>query len=382
MSELALGACDVLVSILDDETLDFTMRKEEVGEILTSPVKLHGQRKKRGLDEPLPESRCNYAIKIFLVRDLFTITRAVFPAEAFAELAESLLKYLNAHEETLVDDVQCTDAVREQWACICAEAAFACEPSVMQAFWDNTLRKGQRDSEWDSDVRALVWQVFLERWLEQDQTGPSSWDTAAVLLCAPFVHPSGWNITREDFQRWDAFLRSAINAALDQGMDTASLVDQLAGTIAADYSPLSLRAQRLADLLLSNLDIASARKVPVELMEFTNATIYGAYPPEPTSKMVCMWLLRSLTRAIDTCSREQFLPMLEMLVDGITVWVTDDYQICSEEEYSTDVRPLPVGHFYLLTELCRSSPCTKRFWCTSNRCLPVSTSSTQWLLSW
>ena len=370
LSELALCACDVLVSILDDETLDFTMRKEEVGEILTSPVKLHGQRKKRGLDEPLPGSRCNYAIKIFLVRDLFTITHAVFPREIFAELAESLLQYLNAHEETLVGDVQCADAVREQWALICAEAAFACEPSVMQAFWDNTLRKGQRESEWDSDVRALVWQVFLERWSEQDTNSSFNWDAAAALLCAPFVRPSGWTISREDFRRWDIFLRDAINAALDQGMDTASLVDQIAGTIAADYSPLTFRAIRLADLLLSNLDIAAARQLPADTMEFANATIYGSYPPEPHDKIVCMWLLRSLTRVIDACPQEQLLPLLELIADGVTTWVMDDYQICSEEDYSTDVCPSFPAHFHLLTGMCRSSRCTRRFWCVYNVYLP------------
>lgn len=338
LAELALNARDVLLGVLDDESLDFTLSKEEIGELPTSPIKPTSSRSKRGADEPLPESRWNYAVKLFLVRDLFTITRAVFTPEAFAELAESVLRYLNSHEEALVGDVQCADEVREQWACMCADAAFACDLSILQAFWDNNLRKGRRDSEWDADVKREVWLAFVDRWDSGDANGSLSWEAGVVLLCAPFVEPSYWDMEGEDVDRWDAFLRRAIDAALDHGMDAASLVDQVAGAVAENLSPSAISAIRVADLLLSNVEVAEARQVPTETIEFANDTLNAAYPPEPRNKVMCMWLIRSLTRVIDACPQVLCLSLLELLVDGISTWVMDDYQICSEEEYSADVR--------------------------------------------
>lgn len=314
------------------------MRKEELGdEIPTSPVKPTSVRGKKSADEPLHESRWNYAVKLFLVRDLFTITRAVFPPDIFAELAEAVLRYLNAQEESLVGDVQCSDEVREQWACLCAEAAFACEASVVQAFWENSLRKGQRESEWDADVCSAVWQAFLERWTSGGTEGSRSWGMAVVLLSAPFIEPSGWEMSNEDVDAWDAFLRRAIDTALDHGIDTTTLVDQVAGVVATNHSPSSTSAVRVADLLLSNIEIADARQVPTEVFEFTNDTLNAAYPPAPRHKMMCMWLIRTLTRVIDGCPVELCFSVLELFLDGLRTWIADDFQVCSEDEYSSDV---------------------------------------------
>ena len=337
------------------------MRKEELGDIIpTSPVKPASRGKTRGADEPLHESRWNYAVKLFLVRDLFTITRAVFPPEIFAELAEDVLRYLNANEESLVGDVQCSDEVREQWACLCAEAAFACDTSVVQAFWENSLRKGERESEWDAEVCSAVWQAFLERWTSGDTENSRTWETAVVLLSAPFIQSSCWEMANQDVDAWDAFLRRAIDTALDHGIDATTVVDQVAGVIATNHSPSSTSAVRVADLLLSNVEISDARQVPTEVFEFVNDTLNAAYPPAPRHKMMCMWLIRTLTRVIDGCPVELTLSMLELLVDGLRTWVTDDFQVCSEDEYSSDVSALDRSKARsVLKSLLRSSPCTK-----------------------
>ncbi|TBU29934.1 hypothetical protein BD311DRAFT_864373 [Dichomitus squalens] len=341
LAELAANTRDVLVGILDDPKLDFTLNRDDDHDVPASPVKQAGVPENvKGTDRPLPESRWNFAVKLFLVRDLFTITCAIFPPEVFSDLAESVLRYLNANEEFLVGDVQCSDEVREQWACLCAEAAFACDLNVVQSFWDNSLHKARRDSDWEADVRASVWQAFVDRWNKGDASGERSWEAAIILLSAPFIEPSCWDMASDDLDTWDSLLRRAIDAALDHGIDATILIDQLAGVIATGHSPSTPSAVRVADLLLSNVEIADARQTPTEIFEFANDTLNAAYPPAPRHKVMCMWFLRTLTRVIDACPQELCSSVLELLLDGLRAWIGDDFEVCSEEEYVADILPL------------------------------------------
>ncbi|CDO77824.1 hypothetical protein BN946_scf184689.g2 [Trametes cinnabarina] len=338
--ELSTRARDVLVWILEHKEFDFTMHTEELGkEAPTSPVKPTCSRRSNRADEPLPQHRWNYAVRLFLVRDLFTITRAVFPRDMFAGIAESVLKHLNSNEEDLVGDVQCTDEVREQWASLCAEAALVCDISVIQAFWNNKLGKpgsGLRLSRWDADVCAVVWHSFLDRWLD----GTKDWESAIVLLSVPFLDASGWELGSEALNSWEDFLKHAVDSALDCGVDASALLDHIAAAVSAGHSPGSISSVRVADLLLSNLDFADAREVPVELFEFASDTLTAAYPPAPRHKVMCIWLVRSLTRVIDACPNELCFSALQTLSDGICTWIADERDSCSAEEYSSDILPL------------------------------------------
>ncbi|KAI0647951.1 hypothetical protein C8Q79DRAFT_1086869 [Trametes meyenii] len=337
--ELSVRAREVLIDILDDENLDFTMCKEDVGEEMpTSPVKAH-RTKNRTSSAPLPQSRWNFAVKLFLARDLLTITRAVFPEDVFAGLAESVLKHLNTNEVTLLGDLQCSDEVREQWASLSAEASLACDISVLQAFWTNTLGKpssGYRETEWGADVRSVVWQTFLDRW----QDSKKHWEAAIVLLSVPFVQASGWELSSEDLAAWDEFLKRAIDAALDCGIDAPALIDHIAGAVAAGMAPGATSSVRVADLLLSNFEIAEAREAPSELLELVNDSLNTAYPPVPQHKVMCMWLIRSIMRALDACPAELCFSVLHSLAEGLSTWLADDYDICTADEYSSDILPL------------------------------------------
>ncbi|KAH9851822.1 hypothetical protein C2E23DRAFT_886346 [Lenzites betulinus] len=339
LTELAKRTRDVLIEVLEEDSFNFTLEKEEFADVPTSPVKPTGlHAKNKGTEEPLPPSRWNHAVKLFLERDLFTIARAVFPDDVFAGLAESIVKFLNTHEESLVGDVQCTDEVRDQWSSLCAEAVLSCDVSVLQAFWDNTLGKPnneRRQSEWDIDVRAAVWQTFLDRWEIK-----KSWEAAIVLLSVPFLDTCGWELASEDLGAWDGFLKRAIDAALDCGIDAAALLDQIAGAIANGKESRDTSSVRVADLLLSNLEVSEAREVPGELLEFVNQTLNAAYPPTPRHKVMCLWLIRSLTRTIDACPRELCFPALQWLSEGLCTWISDDRDVCTADEYSTDILPL------------------------------------------
>ncbi|KAI0826909.1 hypothetical protein BC628DRAFT_230054 [Trametes gibbosa] len=339
LSKLATQTRDVLIEVLEEDSFNFTLEKEEFGDIPTSPVKPTGSHtRNKGTQEPLPQSRWNHAVKLFLERDLLTIARAVFPEDVFAVLAESIVKFLNTNEESLVGDVQCTDEVRDQWASLCAEAVLSCDIGVLQAFWENTLGKasnGHRRSDWDIDVRAAVWQTFLDRWEIK-----KSWEAAIVLLSVPFLEACGWELASEDLGAWDGFLKRAIDAALDCGIDAAALLDHIAGAIVVSKEPGATSSVRVADLLLSNLEVSEAREVPGKLFEFVCHTLNAAYPPTPRHKVMCLWLIRSLTRTIDACPRELCFPALQWLSEGLCTWIADERDICTADEYSSDILPL------------------------------------------
>ncbi|KAI0701421.1 hypothetical protein C8T65DRAFT_697051 [Cerioporus squamosus] len=309
LAKLAVAARDVLLGILEDQTLNFAMRTEEFDEPTGS--------KGKGMDEsPLPHSRRNFAVvKLFLVRDLLTLTRAAIPSE----LAESVLRYLHVREERLV--------------------------GILGEY----TSQGRRESEWEPEVRSALWEVFVERWDSNDTGESPSWETAVVLLSASFIGRSDWDMESDAIDMWDKLLRQAIDTALDHGIDSTTLIDQIAGVIATNHSPSSTAAVRVTDLLLSNVEIGKARQVPSEVLDFANDTLNAAYPPAPRHKVMCMCLIRTLTRVIDGCPLELCSSMLELIVEGMRTWVADEFDVCTADEYSCDIletlAPLLVAPF-------------------------------------
>src|ERR1700733_4945004 len=136
---------------------------------------------------------------------------------------------------------------------------------------------------------------------------------------------------------WDDFLGFAVNKALDYGVDCSIFLDQVAFTISQNPTPAFEDSARIADLLLTHLDISDARQMPSGLFDFVNDILHSTYPPEPRNKITSSWLLRSLTRAIDACPVEFALNLLETIQDGVSLWISDSYNVFTEQEYEDEV---------------------------------------------
>lgn len=147
-------------------------------------------------------------------------------------------------------------------------------------------------------------------------------------------------MTTDDLNEWDSFLRLTMDRALDEGIDSIAIVDRVASAISEQHSPTSLSSTRIADLLLSHLDIAKASTTPRDLFEFINDTLVSTYPPEPRNKVPSIWLLRTLTRTMDTCPTELLEDMLRMVQGGISLWVSDEYSSLDRREYDLDLLPM------------------------------------------
>ena len=144
-------------------------------------------------------------------------------------------------------------------------------------------------------------------------------------------------MSNDDLDRWDAFLRLTMDRALDYGVDSISVIDQIACTVAPHNSLSLLSSTRISDLLLSHLDISDARVVPTALCELVNDTLHSAYPPSEQNKLPSVWLLRTLTRTLDACPVELIEHLLESVQDGLCRWISDDCQILTAQEYDADI---------------------------------------------
>jgi len=155
-----------------------------------------------------------------------------------------------------------------------------------------------------------------------------------LLMCARYSDKDGWEMSTEDLDSWDATLQVCLARVLDDGGDATRVLNHLAGTISSTHIPTSASATRAAELMLSHLDIPPDAPA---LLGFVNDTLVSTYPPEPRNKVASMWLIRAATRVVDTCSVKKLREVVSTLQEGLGVWVADQYQVLTAEEYAFDV---------------------------------------------
>lgn len=137
--------------------------------------------------------------------------------------------------------------------------------------------------------------------------------------------------------QWDSQLRQTIDRALDCGVDSTSVLDQLSSAIGSQKGGI-ISSIRVADLILSHLDISEARRLPEEVFKFVNDTLLRSYPPPTNDLVPSMWLTRSVTRTMDVCPTKVSRSLFETLQHGLAVWIADEFDVISAEDYAFNVR--------------------------------------------
>jgi hypothetical protein len=138
-----------------------------------------------------PHTRSNAAMKLAVVRSLWTHAHSVLPAQVLAgSPSEALLMWLMEKEAQLVQETDTPHDARTQWAMLCAEvivctSAVGCSPSLalLRMFWGTPGASLRSAWDWTMDVRSRVWCTFVERW----RTLAEGWEEAPVLLSVPFA---------------------------------------------------------------------------------------------------------------------------------------------------------------------------------------------------
>lgn len=151
---------------------------------------------------------------------------------------------------------------------------------------------------------------------------------------------SAWELSNDEFSVWDGFLRHTMNKANDNGTDAMVVLDHVASVVARSPCPAFASSTRVADLLLSHCEMDDIRELPSHVFELVNDTLLSTYPPEPRNLKPSMWLIASLTRAIDACPVDLRLNLLEATQDGVGAWLSDEYRVFTRDEYALDVLPL------------------------------------------
>jgi hypothetical protein len=174
-----MRAVAIIIAVIQDLDLDLTAKVESPSSGPPSPSKNSTGGSQISV-ACVPASRSNATLKLAVARDLWSITRAIFPNALLNGAGEKLLATLVRNETELIDD---QDNARTQWSYFCAEVLLICGVDEMSLFWAIEVEIRKRRN-WTPTVRRLVWGSLVEKWTAN---GPRSWEGAVVLLGVPFA---------------------------------------------------------------------------------------------------------------------------------------------------------------------------------------------------
>ncbi|EIW80981.1 hypothetical protein CONPUDRAFT_104060, partial [Coniophora puteana RWD-64-598 SS2] len=283
-----------------------------------------------------PCSRSNAALKLSITREFWKVMRSAFPDNHIHAGASKMLVYLVEHEDELVWEEDSPDDARRQWATLCAEVLIVCDVAQLRAFWSGRTR-AKLAAEYEPGVHSLIWGCFVDSWSEEVDV---AWEGAVVLLGVPFANNDTWELSNEDLGKWERFLEWTMNKALDYGVDATSVLDSVAEVVSKHPCPAFASSTRVTDMILGHLEMSDARQLPLNVFEFVNDTLVSTYPPEPRTKMLSVWMIRTLFRVVDACPKELVLEMLQTIQEGIRFWISDEFNVFKTDEFVGEVLPL------------------------------------------
>ncbi|KAF8842180.1 hypothetical protein BDN67DRAFT_995787 [Paxillus ammoniavirescens] len=334
--DFAAQAAAILVQILRDPQLELILKvASPSSKGGASPISSRSGQLAKKTDRSR-STRSNAAVKLRVVRELWASMRTTFPHNLLHAGGATLIECLIEDESDLVWETDTPDDARKEWAKLCAETLVICDIDELRKFWERRSRSYAMMT-YEPGVQSLVWGCFIETW-KVDTEG--SWEGATILLGIPFGKGGAWELSNDEFGTWDCFLKHAMNKANDSGVDEISVLDHVAEQVAQSPCPAFASSIRVADLILSHCEMGDARQLPCNIFDFVNDTLLSTYPPEPRNLKPCMWLIASLTRVVDACPVDFRLNLLEMIQDGVSTWLSDEYRVFTQEEYALDVLPL------------------------------------------
>lgn len=161
---------DILLDILQDPDLDVTPKSED-----KKPDVGSGRVKSAKLS--------NHALKLRIVRRLWSSTRTIFPHGSLSSAGERLVTYIMKNEDEFTDS---GESSRTEWAAMCTEILVICDLDLLKAFWGHKIERNWHNWVWGwpGPIRGAVWKCFAEKWAED---GEGVWEGVVILLAIPFT---------------------------------------------------------------------------------------------------------------------------------------------------------------------------------------------------
>ncbi|THH07269.1 hypothetical protein EW145_g3491 [Phellinidium pouzarii] len=323
----------VLTSILTNESIDLRERADD-SKALESESSINGVQKVGGAKRGTCTA-ANLRSKLALVRVLWAATISVLPAQSWKWAVKPMLRFLVQKYPYLVsssDEDEDEDEALSEWAQLCAQVTALSPTDITVGLWT-------RNWGWDERERARAWRGYARGWAEDWQ---GSWKGAATILGLPFRQDSPWDMSDPDLSSWSSLLSYAIDAGAKVYVSAPEVLECVVQCIERQHLISLSSTLRVADHLLSAFekDIRDCRSLPAGLVDLVHEILVTAYPPQPRNKIVAVWLLRSLQMTISNCPPVLVIELLEVLQDGLSIWIADECALFSEEDYSSEIIPL------------------------------------------
>lgn len=179
-----------------------------------------------------------------------------------------------------------------------------------------------------------------------------------ILIFVIFSSASPWDMSDADLSAWNSLLAYATEGAaryLSHSEFLEYLVKHIDRRHIATYVSYNSYQHhsnsafyrlssivRVGDYLLSAFDrtIEQSTSLPSSFMDLIHDILTTSYPPPPRNKLFAIWMLRSLSQIISNCPSDLLVELLENLLEGLVIWITDDYGLFTSEEYTSDIIPL------------------------------------------
>ncbi|TFK69534.1 hypothetical protein BDN72DRAFT_959500 [Pluteus cervinus] len=327
--DFAAKMVDVLIELLQDTNLDLVGRSTSA--TAKGSAGLRGSSPFNFTDPPMEPAAdlTNGLLKLHVVRRLFETTRAAIPHVHMNMAGERMLACLMKNEDEFTEG---RPAVLGLWARFCAEVIAVCDIDLIKAFWGYmpALRDKIWEWNWTDECKAVAWRAFLQKWREDPE---ANWEGCLYVLGVPFMELNGWELTSDDLTIWEEFLTHTIGKGLDCGNDTLTVLDNVAEIIQRHRGGNNILASaRVADLLLSQVDLTDVQDSPKALVEYTGEVLVTTYPPHDSNNLWTMWLIRSVVQAIGAASSPVLDEILQTWQDGLWLWITDAERACVDSK--------------------------------------------------
>ncbi|TDL17228.1 hypothetical protein BD410DRAFT_704744, partial [Rickenella mellea] len=272
--------------------------------------------------------------KLAFTRDLYGVVQNVFPIRQLRYAITVMVNHLVLNSGIDPATESAESPALTEWATFCAQIALRSAGHLPKTFF---CELGATDV-WTAEKRSAAWRAYAKHWRVSDGT----WVGACAILSFPFDSTARWNMSDRDLTEWDGLLQHIIATAHRKNWDCSAVLEKVMKNIDHENLVQSNCATQIADLLLSNLDLAAEKepRFPTEVVNVVHDVLATTYPPDPQTKVASNWLLRSITSLIDHCPGRMLVPLVKALQDVLCIWMTDAMEVYPSEEYIREVVPV------------------------------------------